>query len=126
MVATNLRNRMVRTEYIVNKEKRTVVCRITTVNDAEDRLCKFGLKNYWFGDGPVIRTYIGIAKCSPEDEWDEITGKRLAEYRASRKRQIDVNNTLKKEIKRILKATDALYDHGLLKHPNKPRGFEQK
>lgn len=124
MVATNLRNRMVRTEYIVNKEKRTVVCRITTVNDAEDRLWKFGLKDCWAG--PVIRTYIGIAKCSPEDEWDEITGKRLAEYRASRKRQIDVNNTLKKEIKRILKATDMLYDHGLLKHPNKPRGFEQK
>ena len=110
---------MVFTEYVVNKEKRTVVCKITTINDIEDRLFKFGLEDYC--GCSVSRTYTGIAKCSPQDEWDEITGKRLAEYRAARKRQIDVNNTLKREIKRILKAVDALSAHGMLKEPNKPK-----
>lgn len=121
-MANNPRNRMVFTEYIVNKEKRTVVCKITTTNDIEDRLYKFGLYNdlYQYGNA-VFRTYTGIAKCSPQDTWDEITGKRLAEYRAARKRQIDVNNTLKCEIKRILNAADALSAHGMLKEPNKPK-----
>ena len=118
-MADNPRNRMVCTEYIINKEKRTVVCKITTINDIEDRLFKFGLGDYW--GSPVSRVYTGIAKCSPQDEWDEITGKRLAEYRAARKRQIDVNNTLKREIKRILKAAEALSTHGMLKEPNKPK-----
>lgn len=109
---------MVFTEYIVNKEKRTVVCKITTVNDIEDRLLKFGLGDW----GEVVsRTYVGIAKCSPQDEWDEITGKRLAEYRAARKRQVDVNNALRSEIKRILNAADALSTHGMLKKPNRPK-----
>lgn len=112
----------VTTEYKVNKDKRTVVCIITTVNDIPSRLAKYGLAddeydNYDFD----VRVYKGFAKCSLDDEWDETYGKRLAEYRAAHARQIDVNTEIKKYIKGISKCIDNLYDYGLLKNPHKPK-----
>jgi len=55
--------------YIVNKEKRTVVC-IVYVNK---QTCK--------------GTFTGIAKCSDEDEFNEEYGKLLAKRRAILKEQ---------------------------------------
>ena len=46
--------------YIVNEEKRTVVCLLTT---------KYGV-------------FRGIAKCGPDDKFDEQIGKELARKRA--------------------------------------------
>lgn len=113
---------MIKTEYKVNKEKHTVVCIITAVNDVPLRLKKYGLadEDYDYIDFD-IRSYKGVAKCSPMDEWDETYGKRLAEYRAARARQIDVNTELKNYIKGISKCIDNLYDYGLLKDPHKPK-----
>ena len=108
----------VTTVYKVNEEKRTVVCIMTTVNDVPLRLAKYGL-----ADDDIdldIRTYKGIAKCAPGDTWDETYGKRLAEYRAARARQVDVNDELKAYINGISKCIDNLYDHGLIKNPLKP------
>lgn len=116
----------VTTEYKVNKEKGTVVCIITTVDDIPHRLEKYGLADEDYDNLIDIRYYKGIAKCSPEDDWDEEYGKRLAEYRASRKRQVDVNNELKKYINGLLKCVDNLYDYGLMKNPHKPEEEEEK
>ena len=51
-------------KYIVNKEKRTVVCIVTT-----DSVNCTG-------------TFTGVAKCSPADTFDEEYGKTLARRRA--------------------------------------------
>lgn len=111
----------VTTEYKVNKEKGTVVCILTVINDIPLRLAKYGLADEDYDDIDFdIRIYKGIAKCAPEDHWDEIYGKRLAEYRASRARQIDVNNELKSYIRGVSKCIDNLYDYGLMKDPHKP------
>lgn len=113
----------VTTEYVVNKEKRTIVCFITTINDVQTRLTKYGLwddPNNDNDDELDVRIYKGIAKCAPEDKWDSRYGCRLAEYRASRARQVDVNNELKNYINTISKRIDNLYDYGLMKHPHIP------
>jgi hypothetical protein len=111
----------VKTEYKVNKEKRTIVCIITAINDVPFKLAKYGLADEEYEDIVLdIRIYKGIAKCSLEDEWDENYGKRLAEYRASRARQVDVNAELKAYINGVSKCIDNLYDYGLIKNPHKP------
>ena len=117
---TPAKTAMVNTEFIVNKEKRTIVCIITTVNDIPLKLNKYNLVDNKYDDFNEIRIYKGFARCAPEDEWDENYGKHLAEYRASRARQKDVNHELKNYIKTISKRIDSLYDYGLLKDPHKP------
>lgn len=118
-----IENYKIVTEYIIDKEKRTIVCIIKTVDDVPDRLAKYGLSDEDYDDIDYdIREYKGIAKCAPEDEWDETYGIRLAEYRASRARQADVNNEIKKYIRGISKCINNLYDYGMLKDPHKPKG----
>lgn len=111
----------VKIEYKVNKEKRTVVSIITTINDFSNRLAKYNLADENYDDNIDIRIYKGIAKCAPEDEWDESYGKHLAEYRAAKARQIDINTELKKYINGIINCVDNLYEYGLLKEPHKPK-----
>ena len=109
------------TEFRVNKEKRTIVCIITTFDDVPRRLGKYGLADDRYDENKSdMRVYKGVAKCAPEDEWDEAYGRRLAEYRAARARQVDVNNELKDFIHGISRCIDNLYDYGLMKHPHKP------
>jgi len=94
---------------------------MTAVNDIPLRLAKYGLVDEDYNAINFdFRTYKGIAKCAPGDVWDETYGKRLAEYRAARARQADVNTELKAYINNISKCIDNLYDHGLMKNPRKP------
>jgi hypothetical protein len=112
----------VTTKYIINKEKRTVVCIITTVNEIRRKLEKYGL-----GDEDLdsikadVRVYKGIAKCAPEDEWNEIYGKQLAEYRAAKARQNDVNKELKTYVKEMNRRIQSLWMYGCLKTPYAPK-----
>ena len=109
------------TEFFVNEERRTVACVLTVANDVPRRLKKYGLADELYDNiGYDIREYKGLAKCAPEDEWDEDYGMRLAEYRAEKARQIDVNNELKHFMKNINRCIDNLYDYGLMKNPHKP------
>lgn len=85
------------------------------------RLAKYGLADEDYNTIDLdIRTYKGIVKCAPGDVWDETYGKRLAEYRAARARQADVNTELKTYINGVSKCIDNLYDHGLMKNLHKP------
>lgn len=92
--------------YEVNEEKRTVVAVITdTYYDAilmADKMFKntpfrtdFGyshhMRKYYIKD-----TYVGIAKCNPDDEWDEEVGKELARQRVLRAHEVDVALAFKK------------------------------
>lgn len=110
----------VTTEYEINEKKRTIVCIITAINDVPLRLSKYGLWSSDEDEEPDIRVYKGVAKCAPEDKWDPLYGRRLAEYRASRARQVDVNNELTYYINTLSKRIDNLYDYGLMKHPHIP------
>lgn len=111
----------VKTEYFVNKDKRTVVCIITTINDFKRRLAKYNLADEDYDDiDEDIRVYKGVAKCSEEDEWNEAYGRRLAEYRATRARQVDINNELRKYVMGINDCLMRLEKYGFIKNPHRP------
>lgn len=114
---------MVTTEFIVNEEKRTVVCIITTVDDMADRLAKYGLADDQYDDIEDVRIYKGIAKCCPQDTWDESYGKKLAEWRAARKRKTDINNEISDYIVSMYERLDTLDIYGRLKDPTPPKGY---
>lgn len=109
----------IKTEYKIQENTKTVVCIITTTNDVASKLEKYNLIDLRYPAFDICK-YVGIAKCHPDDEWDEAFGKRLAEYRASCKRKSDVNNKIKDFIKRTSKNIDNLYDYGLMKEPHNP------
>ena len=114
---------MVTTEFIVNEEKRTVVCIITTVDDMADKLAKYGLADDQYDDIEDVRIYKGIAKCCPQDTWDESYGKKLAEWRAARKREVDINNEIYDYIDSMSERLETLEIYGRLKEPTPPKGY---
>ena len=63
---------------------------------------------------------MGIAVCSPEDEWDEEYGKQLAEYRAACLRRNDINEKINNFIYRMTVRLDNLEDYGKLRRPKHP------
>ena len=120
---------MVKTSYVVNKEKRTVVCIIEATDDFIHRAQKYGvpLNNYWdfYEKYKGCKTYKGIAKCAPEDEWDETYGKRLAEYRASKAREKYVNRWIREYSDKVLKSIVDLNKYGRIKTPRYPEHPDQ-
>lgn len=79
-------------KYIVNKEKRKVIC---IINHTEELF--FDFLDYPFRDSlwpqkknfntklMMPKSFVGVATCSPEDEWDEELGKLIAFYKAKQK-----------------------------------------
>ena len=109
----------VRTEYIVNEEKRVVVCQITAVDDFNTRLVKYGFEPRRDKKGSV-KCYRGVARCHPDDEWNVTYGKRLAEYRASKKRVNAVNGEIEDFIDELQRKSLMLVKHGVMKQPRYP------
>ena len=140
VTAIDLRRRMnfeifnymteIETEFKVNKEKRTVVCIITTKEDFLKKIVKYGFMSFldrlpleWndFRDEDLdVRKYVGIAKCNPEDEWDENYGRQLAEYRAMKQRKNVLNQEIENFIRKTFGNIDNLREFGKLKEPKKP------
>lgn len=69
-------------KYIVNKEKRTVVCILSNCSEDVLKAIDKSFRKIFISDLYINDKYVGVAKCSPEDEWDEKIGKRLAFSRA--------------------------------------------
>lgn len=117
----NINDENIRTDYKINKDKRTITCIISTINDYDKKLKKYHFedykRNYWDDD---FKQYIGIARCNPEDTWDEVYGKRLAEYRASCQRRAALNHQINNFVKEINRNLNALITYGKLKPPHKP------
>lgn len=66
-------------KYFVNEEKGTVFCKMENCfKDTINILEKDGIYKRDIRDSFMQNTYAGKAKLSPEDEWDEETGKRVA------------------------------------------------
>lgn len=64
--------------YYINEEKKTVVCRT---------------ESKFVDCDPIVR--FGIAKCSPDDTFDEEFGRSLARKRAVLEVTEEINNTIK-------------------------------
>lgn len=111
----------VKTEFYVNEKKRTIVCIISTGSEVIDRLWKYDIC-----DGSIHYLiekceYKGIAKCAPEDIWDENYGRKLAEYRAMEKRRKDVNRKINTYIEITQKKLDNLNAYGKIKASRPPQ-----
>ena len=74
-------------EFFVNKEKKTVACVATD----EDNLANCEILNilhkYDIEETGILtnwgnKEFVGVAKCHPEDEFDEEIGKRIAKLKA--------------------------------------------
>jgi len=106
--------------YKINKEKRLVVCIITGCMDiAIDRINKYS-KHYMCEYADIIENeYVGIAKCSLEDEWDEEKGKKIALIRAKRKRGRDINRVLNRAIQTMKHEIKDIEKYGIHKLPDK-------
>lgn len=69
-------------KFIVNKEKRKIVCILENTDELlEDFIDGYTLDTLLFSRCKEVflpNRFIGIATCSPEDEWDEEFGKRVA------------------------------------------------
>lgn len=118
----------VNTEFFVNKEKRTIACVITTKNDFLGKLIKYGFAEPfgmfridWDPQQIVEKKYVGIAKCAPEDEWNENFGRDLAEARAMNQRKADLNVELANFVRRTYANLDNLYKYGMLKEQRRPQ-----
>ena len=87
-------------QYYINKEKRTIAARMVDCQyDIIDILYKMGIDrvfraNYRIEDFLIKDTYRGVAKCAPEDTWDEEVGKRIARNRLLKKYHKDKTRCL--------------------------------
>ena len=71
-------------DYYVNKEKKVVVAKMTGCgNGLACDMCRKGYPP--IPDFEIANAFIGKAKCSPDDTFDEETGKKIAFKRAYKK-----------------------------------------
>lgn len=111
--------------FIVDKEHGVVVCKLTGCKDiAVSRLDKY-MPNYdyylmgspYWINTDIKDTYTGIARCMPDDEWDEEYGKKLALLRAKQKRGKAVNKVLHMVMNQMACEMDDLRNYGIHKVP---------
>ena len=106
-------------KFKVDKERGVVVCalyncRYIAVNRIEKYCNDIIVPVDWMPEEYYIHdTYIGIAKCAPEDEFDEEYGKRLALTRAKVKRNRAINNTIQKYIHKVAINVKRLATYGI-------------
>lgn len=74
-------------DYYVNKEKKTVVCKMTVPhnymqNEVNNIISRNQFEERFLNWCKGERVFKGVSKCHPEDTFDENTGKRIAKLRA--------------------------------------------
>lgn len=86
-----LKFRFDKTEFFVNEEKRTVVCKIQGIltgftGEVENEMVAYAPQtDMHLFDHAARMTFVAKAKCNPGDTWDERTGRCIAESRAKMK-----------------------------------------
>lgn len=95
--------------YIVNEEKRTVVAVIDNCACDAWNVIRKMTTNGVFAYAPLLtnkydidNTFVGVAKCNPEDAWDVNVGKELARKRVISKHDKAVREALMKFHKEIV------------------------
>ena len=108
-------------EYMIYPEERRVVCRLLDCSrTAFKRILKYTNADYVIGPYRVDDTFVGIAKCAPEDEFDVEIGMELSLAKAKRKRCKAVNNMLIKYIEDVQCGLDRLAAYGIHSMPELP------
>lgn len=104
-------------KFSVNEEKRRVICFLYNCDDIAIKRIKkyapcFDITKYK-KKLRVDSLYIGVARCAPEDEFDEAFGKRLALSRAKAKRCRAVNNVIYDVLDHMENELDSLDAYGI-------------
>ena len=108
-------------DYIVKPEERVVVGKYSTYMDVQEWMDKYPkwkkaiLKvARYTGKHPYYPEMVkGIARCSEDDEFNEVTGKKLAEQKVNAKRHERIAKeaySLSKMFEELMHDMDALYD----------------
>ena len=111
-------------KYHVDKEHRMVFCKLSNCKEIPyQRLSKYAPHfNVWdleYNDKLGIpNSFYGMAKCSPEDEWDEEKGKKIALAKAKRKRCKAINRKIEYALKVMDRETQDLMKYALHNVPN--------
>jgi len=103
--------------YIINFEKRTVTCILSDCYDiVENRVFKHRMKDVLLYSAPHIKNeFVGVAKCSPEDVFDEKIGMALALDRAKLARKKAINSAVSETIRQLNGLIDYLNEYGYSK-----------
>lgn len=107
-------------KFVVNEEKRTITCIYHCDGDAViDYIDHYCVNCQYLGvlffsklpkNLQMPTVYVGIARCSDEDEWNEELGKLIAFRRMKNKYYKEFFRTLNEWIHRIDKCLDVLID----------------
>lgn len=104
--------------YKIDKKNKVVVCKLSGCTYiALDRIEKYGLIDYAIPEAIIPDFYYGVARCLPEDKFDEEYGKEIALTKAKAKRCKAINKALKKYIKRVRRQLDTLEKYGIHQVP---------
>ena len=103
--------------YIVNKDKRTVACVLSGCEDvAKHRVLKYlrteNCDMFCYDPLYIDNEFVGVAKCAPEDVFDEEYGKRLAFARARQKRDKAVNAVVHETMLHLVNTLNTLNAYG--------------
>lgn len=114
--------------YNIDKENRIITASMDEcVFDAYDNLKKIGLDanlllNFFdlaWNEFAMRRVYNGVAKCHPDDDWDEEKGKELAKARLLRKYYKDYAHLFGKilfKINRFSSEVEKKFHYGLRRY----------
>lgn len=108
--------------FYINKADRTVTCVLYGCGGDAERFVERYSDDFvtgYYGNLGINYSYVGIAKCADEDEFDEEFGMRLARYRANRKREGDIKVVVRNFTKKLRACAD-LIDRKTENHPNPP------
>lgn len=100
-------------KFYVNKEKRKVVCVLTGTKYKFEDFVEVQDNFSFFSPSYLTELpdkCIGIATCSPEDEWNEELGKKIAYSRLKRNFYRQFFNTASKYVNTIDKELNTLID----------------
>ena len=104
--------------FKIDEKNRVVVCMITGCRYiAMDRIAKYTRYCPYHGY-QISNTFMGIARCNPEDEFDIEYGKKLALTRAKAKRGTAINNAIIKYVSDTKRELSSLIKYGLHKIPD--------
>lgn len=109
-------------EYIIHPNKGVVICKIHNCEYIPlKRVLRYTNPSYSVcvsGELIIPDVFVGIARCNPDDKWDEEYGKKLALTRAKSKRGKAINFAIKTYIKRKEKELEVLKQYGIRDVPN--------
>ena len=108
-------------EFRVFKDKGVVVCRLLNCAEiAKDRIEKYThiTFKHWSTKYLIPDVFVGVAKCAPEDSFDEEVGKKIALTKAKARRCKAVNNMINKFIEDEKRDLEVLATYGIHEIPD--------